>query len=328
MRKVHFFAVTLALCLAVTASAIEPPRVIELTDGSISFGTPAWSPDGKKIAVQALEGVFVIEAKEGARPVKITDIPIANLQWLSNDELMGWRYQKISSHPPIRLGQTYRIKTSGEVQLIWEGWPLQPPFRTSTGTIWYDSAGVLTSGTPIPDKLAAATSDEYRLENHYPQTRVGGQLLHEDTDLWLVNVDGTEKRKLCEGHRFHLAKLSESGQYIVGTTTSQSILVLDLHGKIIARIDREYADVRNNLAAWVGHPDLSPDNTLLLFARGYDDLKKDDIFGADIYLLDIRTGQEVRVTNDQTKLHQEPLFSPDGKKAVSRLGSKLLLLEF
>jgi len=328
MRKAYLLAVLAVCCHAGMGAALETPRVIELTDGSIPLNACSWSPDGTKIMATASDGVYLIKAAKGATPRKIIDIPIKHIRWLSNTELVGNVFDKQRGRKPRRMTRNYRFNLNGDFKVVYEG-PVKPaPFISKHGIVWYDSADVLVSSKSAPPVKAAGVVPDFRLVNHYPTRWVNGKPIHDDTDLWLVSTDRTIRNRITTGAKFIMAKISGDGNRIVSVTIDQTIVVMTLEGRMITQILAASDKNDENTMHWVSDPELSRKNDLLLFIRGYDNEERQVVGRADLYLYDIVSRTESRVTYDSVSLHSNPLFNADGTLATCQAGKKILLLRF
>jgi hypothetical protein len=327
MRKINAMMILAILGWSVAAAALEPPRVVELTDGSVPIGGGVWSMDSKKIFFCSTDGTYFIDAVEGAVPQRIVDIPLGNLHCLSDTMFIGTRLELDRNYRPAkRIWETYRFTLGGDVKLLTRSTTMQDPFRTSSGVVWYDSAGSLVSSRTENGHIAAAVEDEFKLINHFPRQETNGIPLYEDTDLWLAAPNGTLIMRPLPDTNFHYAKLTSSGDAIVGKTMNNNILVIDFNGNIKMNITPEFPDIRDSLASWVADPDLSPDGRLLIYTRGYDNVVKQSSTVANLLIYDISTAQEIRVTDGNEIDYENPRFSPDGTKAVCTASNRLYLI--
>lgn len=328
MGKVIVLTSLAILCCLGYTVALEPPRVIELTDGSIVLNGCAWSPDGTKIIGSAADGVYLIAATPGAKATRILDIPVQDIQWLSDSQLVGDVFDKQKDRQPRRMTRNYRFNLNGDFRVVYEG-PVKPaPYITSSGAVWYDSADVMVRAESARSNMTTAMVEEYKLEIRPSLVKGESRAIPEKSALWLVSLDGKDQKHLVQGERFHYAKITGANDRIVGVTRNYEILVLDFAGDIIARIKKHDDRPNDGLYAWVSDPDLAPNNNHLLFARGYDDEKLQVVKGADIYLYDISAGFETQITNNPSGWHRAPLFNHNGRMALCLVDGKVLLIMF
>lgn len=275
-----------------------------------SFSSPSWSPDGKLIALGVSRKNEMEFSVVGVPPSGGPQIELSQWQWkdmralawneagnglylsakaLNSNSLQIWRL----SYPG---GEAQRITNDPnnyeELSVAEKSQTLVTMQTDALAKVWIGSAGSaprrLTTGrTEGFDGLAAAAG---RIV--YASTE------HQQSDLWRVNADGSDCRRLTRDSGF-LPSVSRDGR-IVTYVSAQS-------GKFhIWRMD---ADGNNQKQLTDGeggsYPSICPDGKWIVYTplgEGRNTLWK----------ISAEEGRPVQLTHDSLAI--KPVVSPDGKK--------------
>ena len=286
------------------------------------YGAPAWSPDGKMIAVS-------IMVDEGGRSyIKVIGISVAD-RTESTLTTRQWRWIKDVSWLPDGTGfiingrddvsapelsmQIWQVPLAGgEARRITND--LNNYMRSSVSADgrtlialqvqWTSGLSLAPAGNPS----AAVQVTQGTIDRHdgnqgvfiTPDGKlVYASLLSGKTDLWSINTNGAALRQLTDGpHRDYGPVVTPDGRYIVFDSTREG-------AHSLWRVD---ADGRNPTQLTQGHQDVepvcTPDGKWVLYVA-YDE-------GSDPKLrkVPIEGGEPVNVTDE---FAQHPAISPDGK---------------
>ncbi|MCX6399039.1 MAG: protein kinase [Propionibacteriales bacterium] len=255
-------------------------------------GIPHWSPDGRHIAFNRGDGVYVMDA-DGSNPTRLTPASIAN------------------TSPPV-----------------WSPDGLTLAFGVSDSE--GDAVGVSTigvDGSGLRQVAAGASSPQWAANN---SLLVLTELSTEDSSLpWqtvsLVSRDGTGKRRLFDARPGELQgsdwfAVSPDGTQVAyfGDRTEdgqghevRTISTTGAGGRTVGRVDNRSSEI-----VW------SPDGTHLgvvaVDLNNYDVRKDDDTY---LSIMALDDGTQVRVDNDL--MEAELAWSPDGTRVAFRGGHEV-----
>jgi Tol biopolymer transport system component/imidazolonepropionase-like amidohydrolase len=246
---------------------------------------PAWSPDGRRISVNQIEGdqsrLLVIEASIGAdgKPTAVStteDVFPFRAAWVSPDELLYTADGKIKR-------RTLTNATAGLIEfravLAFSREPYQRRRRD------FDSA----EPTPVRGILNPAVSPD--------GTRIAFVALG---DLWLLPIDGGEPVRLTTGP-------SVEADPVWSADGTRLAYVSDLDGTMDIWV-REMANGATrritSVPSGVAYPSWSPDGSRLAFLTV-------EGLGGDLRLLEVASGT-TRVIRSDLFGPGRPTWSPDG----------------
>ncbi|HSE17920.1 MAG TPA: winged helix-turn-helix domain-containing protein [Pyrinomonadaceae bacterium] len=285
-------------------------------------GAPAWSPDGKMIAVS-------IMVNEGGRSyMKVIGIGVAD-RAESTLSTHQWRWIKDVSWLPDGTG--FIINGRDDVSApdlsmqIWQVPLAGGEARRITNDLNnYMRSNVSADGRTLiglqvqwTSGLSLAPADNPGAAVQVTQGTIDRQdgnqgvsitpdaklvyvsLLSGKSDLWSINVNGSGLRQLTDGsHRDYSPVVTPDGRYIVFDSTrdgAHSLWRMDADGRNLIRLTRGRQDVE---------PVCTPDGKWVLYVA-YDDRSD-----PKLRKVPIEGGESVLVTDE---FAQHPTISPDGK---------------
>ena len=295
---------------------------------SYQGGTPAWSPDGKVIALS-------IMLTEGGRSrMKVIGLGVADRT--ESTLIQSWNYIKDVVWLPDGSGfiingrddsagaeprmQVWRVPlTGGEARRItndlsnYTSISLSVDGRTLIALQWQGTSGLWVAPAENPSAAAQVTVGtlDRRDGNVGLSVAPDGRLIYVSDhsgkkDLWSINADGTNLRQLTDGsHRDLTPVVSPDGRYIVFQSCRSN-----------ADSDRTYniwrvdADGRNptqlTRGTYDSEPTFSPDGQSVVYVSHDGHVPK-------LRRVPIGGGEPVPLTDE---FSQHPGFSPDGKMLV------------
>lgn len=292
--------------------------------GDIAYqgGAPAWSPDGKVIAVPVLFG------EGGQAHMKVIGVGVAD-RAESTLTSQRWRYIKDVAWLPG--GDGFIINARDEASApalalqIWRvSYPGGEGRRITNDLNNYMRIGVSADGSTLmalevqwtyglsvaPAEHPSAAAQVTRGTNDRRDGSLGlfmardGRLIYVSDfngkrDLWAVNADGTGHIQLTDGpHKDFYPTMTPDGRYVVFESTREgahSIWRVDADGRNPTRLTRGPYDAE---------PVCSPDGKWVVYVAhedgGIPKLRKVSVEGGDPVAL-----------TEEYSMH--PTFSPDGK---------------
>jgi len=264
--------------LLVTARDGSHGRVLATLSMPDGAASPAWSPDGKQLAVAHGQNVFAIDAVSGARRPIAIGAPhgaIHNVAWSAAgdallisaiDERSAGRYQlmrvEAASGTAISLTDDYDDYTEprpagasvAAIQTKYQStlWSITP------GTAPGSPATQLTRGLGTSDGLYGLTSARDRRIIY--SSSAGGTV-----DLWAANADGSDARQLTNDARLE-------SHPVVTSDGSTIVYISRAHGTTtIWRMNIDGAQPRQiAVAPAIYDFALSPDGKRIVYASGDD----------------------------------------------------------
>jgi Tol biopolymer transport system component/DNA-binding winged helix-turn-helix (wHTH) protein len=285
------------------------------------YGTPAWSPDGKIIALPILVG----EGEQ--RYMKVVGVRLAD-RVESTLTSQRWRFIKDVAWLPDGSGLVINARDEASApELAMQIWrvPLAggEARRITNDLNNYMRIGVSTDGSTLMALQVQSTSGLSIAPAEHPSaaaqvtrgtidrqdghlglsTAPDGRLIYAsdlsgERDLWSINADGSGLRQLTDGtHKDLFPAVTSDGRYIVFESTQEGA-----HG-----IWRAGADGRNatrlTRGSYDSEPVCSPDGKWVVYVAdvgGIPKLRKVSIDGGD----------PVPLTEE---FSQHPTISPDGR---------------
>lgn len=291
---------------------------------SYQGGAPAWSPDGKVIALSILMNesggrtfmkVMGLGVTDGAES---TLIPawgyIRDVVWLADGSGLIVNGRADPSASESRM-QVWRVPlTGGEARRItndlsnYQNISLSIDGSALIALQWQGTSGLWIAPTENPSaavQVTAATIDRQDGKLGLSMAPDGRLIYVSDhsgkRDLWSINADGTGLKQLTDGsHKDHSPVVSPDGRYIVFQSA----------GAITNNIWRVDIDGRNPKRLTYGNyddePIFSPDGKWVVYRSEEGRLPK-------LRKVSIDGGLTVLLTDE---FAQHPSFSPDGKVIV------------
>jgi len=283
---------------------------LSMPEGATS---PAWSPDGKKIAVAHGQNIFAIDAATGARrtiPVAGAHGTIHNVAWNGNDALVisavdersagRFQLQRVDAANGATTSLTDDYDDYTEPRIAGDAVAaIQTKYQS---TLWSATPGApatqLTRGLGSSDGLYGLTSArDHRI---IYSSSAGGTV-----DLWTANADGSDARQLTNDERLESHPvITTDGATIVYASRfrgTSSIWRMNIDGsqpKQIATAPAIYDFA------------LSPDGKRVVYASGNDTSTRSSLMSVSI---DGGVASTIAITGPLLKWLN---VTPDGKTIV------------
>jgi len=283
---------------------------LSMPEGATS---PAWSPDGKKIAVAHGQNIFAIDAATGARrtiPVAGAHGTIHNVAWNGNDALVisavdersagRFQLQRVDAGTGATTSLTDDYDDYTEPRIAGDAVAaIQTKYQS---TLWSATPGApatqLTRGLGSSDGLYGLTSARDRRIIY--SSSAGGTV-----DLWTANADGSDARQLTNDERLESHPvITTDGATIVYASRfrgTSSIWRMNIDGsqpKQIATAPAIYDFA------------LSPDGKRVVYASGNDTSTRSSLMSVSI---DGGAASTIAITGPLLKWLN---VTPDGKTIV------------
>ena len=271
-------------------------KATAVTDGSLNFMSPRWSPDEKKLAFteSKYKGIWVLELQSG-NFIQVTDEIGAGFgfRWSQDSKEILCRVSKQENYRRYHAVKVFNLSTNKVQQLT--------DYRTlMTGLPnWFegDRKVYLASdkGLEIFEVEDRAKLNKANITTHKQKicyANEDGFNIHES--------DGSvSTTTLVEGQVLN-AEISPDGNKIAFEILGGNMYVLDLKTKKTKDLGKGY------------HPQWSPDSRKLVYMITEDDGYQ--FIKSDIYIINIDGMTKTNLTNTNDSLEQHPSWSPDGKK--------------
>jgi eukaryotic-like serine/threonine-protein kinase len=289
---------------------VQQERAIAVHDQPDRFNTPAWSPDGKSIAVA------VGPSDSGGQQVRLVQFDVATGSEVELSPFRWFHVARIVWRPDQSgllvvgnrtLGQPKQLwllnPRSGEVSAVTEGLTsytdisltadatraVAPQVR-SISNIWIGPAGAAQRLTRITHAVEDFSWTADGRVIYSAHTSLNG-------NLWIMKPDGTEQKQLTyEGERNSNPAATADGRYIVFTSSRSGLLQIwriDFDGSNATQLTRGSAHTL---------PGVSPDGQWV-FYNSADDWS--------LWKISIDGGEPIPLTNSHAVY---PAVSPDGKR--------------
>lgn len=309
------------ICLAAfdeqaSLPALRVVKVIEVTDGSVEYKMPVWSPDGKKIAFtrRGFRGIYVKDAdgSGSVREIPTSDSTECLLIWAPDSRALlcrvrttsaGWCLGQIDVEtdeidvlacPIPSFGQIGR-NSYGDVTFT---------VRRKMETLNYKTGEM--DKTPyeevkVLDQLTGKAMSTY--EYYSPERPLSGEVRLEMDDrtnkLWVVEGDGMKRTEFP--HHALLATLSPTRDKVVFIPGDGNIHVSALDGS--SRVSVGRGD------SW----DWSPDGKRLVYVGALEETEY-NVIAAEIFIVNADGSATTQLTHTGEVVEEHPVWAPDGLK--------------
>jgi Tol biopolymer transport system component len=286
-------------------------KATAVTDGSLYFMNPRWSPDGKKLALTETKhkGIWVLDLLSGDF-IQVTDEVGAGFgfRWSRDSKEILCRVSKQDNYRRYHTLKIFNLETNKVQQLT--------DYRTlMTGLPnWFegDRKVYLASnkGLEIFEVEDRAKLNKANITTHKQKICYANEYgfnIHES--------DGSvSTTTLVEGQVLN-AEISPDGNNIAFEILGGNMYVLDLKTKKTKDLGIGY------------FPQWSPDSKKLVYMITEDDGYQ--FTKSDIFVININGTGKKNLTNSKDRLEQHPSWAPDGKKiAFDELNSgKIFVIE-
>ncbi len=304
----------LLLTVLITAIIISSPCLAgDYEVVTVGKGRSAkWSPDGNYLSYISGKGLMLYVVDSGySRSIVSVDsvraISEYDYQWLEADKLIfARRHECRSDSGEIRLCKVFfTIDVSGGYDVLFEESYVPGEtkkgklVRMSNGEVGIKGAGALSLQS-LEERLGRSVTDTsaYFVVSNDGRPHYLNWGLPKDKDIWLVNYDGTPRKRVTTDKAFRLVELSPDGQLIVAWSGGPTII--DLNGNIV------WGFRGGGGGSWFA------DSHRLAVSVETDD--GHDITGGDIYVIDVLDQSTIQITDTPDKIELEPSISPDMTK--------------
>lgn len=292
------------------------------------FNAPAWSPDGKSIAVA------VGPSDSGSREVSIVEINVADStkREMTSDR---WFHIKRMEWLPNKIGLIMSgEKTAGDGSQLWRiSYPTGEVSQITEGVTSYQTISITTDASKAVASQMSLVSDIWvgsanKSQNlkRITQATTGfywmpdGQIVHSSNasvrkDLWVMKPDGTEQRQLTNVGQNGIPVVSSDNRYIVFISNRSG-------SNQVWRMNSDGSDQIQLTNIKAAHTlSISPDSKWVIYSL------------ADswhLWKVSINGGEPVRLTDYKSMC---PSVSPDGKVIAfigrdSKNKRKILIVPF
>lgn len=325
MKSLIFAAVATAAaaatCLAASGEqaslpALRTVRVIEVTDGSVEYRMPVWSPDSRKIAFtgQNFRGIYVKDA-DGSGPVRA--IPNSDSIrclhiWAPDSRALlcevrtttqGWCLGRIDVETDRVEVLAGPIPSRGQIGRNSYG-DITFTVRKKMETFNYNTGEMDKSPYEAVKILDRATGRILETYEYYSSQRpVSGEVRLEmdyrANKLWVVKGEGGDRIEFP--HRALLATLSPTRDKVVFIPGDGNIYVSALDGSSMVSVGRG--------DSW----DWSPDGRRLAYVGAIEQSEYNVIAG-EIFVVNADGTGTTQMTFTSDIVEGDPTWSPDGTK--------------
>lgn len=240
--RLLFTFLTLALITASPCLA-EDYEVVTVGKGR----SAKWSPDGDYLSYISGQGLmlYVVDSGYSRSIVPVDSVRAVSeydYQWLEEDKLIfARRHECRSDSGEIRLCKVFfTIDVNGKYDVLFE--ESYAPGETkkgklvkmSNGEIGIQGEGTLSMQSLV-ERLGRGVTDTsaYSVVSNADRPHYVNWGLPKDKDIWLVNYDGSPRKRVTMDRAFRLVELSPDGQLIAAWVGGPTIL--DLDGNIVWR---------------------------------------------------------------------------------------------
>lgn len=278
--------------------AVRIGRVVEVTDGTIEYRRPVWSPDSKKLAFSGSDwrDIYVRRA-DGSGPirkVRCGDGISCILMWTADSKAMVCR---------LYLG-TMGVMI-GRVDVV-TGWvdTLAGPFGF-VDRFGLNSLGDVTfmadSETKVLDTVTGGVKsvDEYHSKERPGSAYVEIEMDYRNRTMWIVEGGGAKRTEFP--YKVSLASLSPTLDRVAFSRADGYVYVSRLDGSSMVKAGYGCRE------AW------SPDGKRLVYLGA---IRQDhfNVIAADLFVVNADGGGAVRLTDTRDTVEDYPVWSPDGTR--------------
>ena len=279
-------------------------RSIDLGKG----GSLRWSPNGNHVSF-IRDSALLIYSLEKNTVSRAGNVTSRQYAWLSDTQMiffeMTWIGSREGSRYPMKLTFTtidttsWSLTEDSVVNDVFEK-TRRPSLRIGhQGVVAVRAGNIIKPVSPQP--AHARGTRIFGAVSHYPPGYRAGKPIHDDTDIWLVDIDGNEIKRVTTGKKYILPKLAPNGALLTcyETTVEGAILIIDTSGNEHAYIGR------GDGATW------SRDSDVVYYHVSTDDGHR--ILTADLFRYTLSTGLSEQLTFSPEIIESGGVPSPDGK---------------
>ena len=302
MKIKYFLTITLIFLSLWINSGVEAStiKVVKkakaVTDGSLYFMNPRWSPDGKKLAFTETKykGIWILELKK-KNFIQVTDELGAGFgfQWSMDSKEILCRVSKQDGYRRFHAVKIFNIETN-KIQQLTDYRSLMtglPRWAKNDREVYLASnKGLELFQTESKSQLTSTVKSSNKQIIYYVNER--GINVQEDNKLVL-------SEKPVEGQYLN-SVVSPDGAKLAFEILGGNMFVFNIKTKRTKDLG-----IGNN-------PRWSPDSRKLVYMITEDD--GHNFTKSDVYVININGSGKTNLTNTSDLLEQNPSWSPDGKK--------------
>ncbi len=296
--------VTIFVFLPVVLIAEDPAAKAKgaptaLTDGSLYFMNPRWSPDGNKIALTEAkyQGLWVLYLATN-RYLQVTDEIGAGFGylWSSDSKEILCRVSKYEGYRRLQAVKIFDIE-KGTVQQLTDyrsRMTALPRWTDNDDKVYLASSKGLEIFESKNNKFESSTSQAIGVWQKVFAT--------EKNNLIFYQKGNTIRQRFSVPGECLNVELSPDGAKIAFEIYGGNLYALNLENNKIVNLGLGY------------RPQWSPDSRKIVYMVSEDDGHQ--FTSSDIFIINIDGSGKTNVTNTRDLLEQNPSWSPDGKKLV------------
>jgi len=273
-------------------------QVIEVTDGSVYYMQPVWSPDGEKLAFtkSGFTGVYVRNA-DGSGPIQeVTPADYSGFRpmWTSDSKglVLRTRTSVVGQRVTIIDVETGKVKT-----LVDRAEHPGQPTRNAYGDLTIDVDGEMMVLDPLAERLESM--DGYYSAERPPSSDIRLEIDYRNRAMWVIAGDETRRTEFP--HQVLLASLSPTRERVAFGQADANIYLSDLDGSSVINLGPG--------ERW----DWSWDGARLVYLSSIRQSEW-DVIAADIYVAEADGRGVLQLTDTPEVVEDFPVWSPRGMR--------------